>query len=172
MRNTPAIIIHAGGLAHEQPPDGHGARFSLGQQQGTPIALSPRYHTGKRRRFWQQQGTPVALSPRKRDFHGGIGVGRIQPIPLQEVVPLAPEPRPQPIPLQFRAGSKGPALIHFLTKRCSLDSPLGDPTGRPRTALVPLPGTRDNETHAHKHRLSSAGYNTPELVGYQEVCIS
>ena len=127
LRNMPAIIIHAGGLAHEQPSDGHGARFSLGQQQGTPIALSPRYHTGKRRRFWQQQGTPVALSPRKRDFHGGIGVGRIQPIPLQEVVPLAPEPRPQPIPLQFRAGSKGPALIHFLTKRCMFGQPFGRP---------------------------------------------
>ena len=72
MRNTPAIIIHVRGLAHEQPPDGHGARFSLGQQRGTPIALSPRYHTGKRRRFWQQQGTPVALSSRKRDFLGDI----------------------------------------------------------------------------------------------------
>ena len=54
----PAIIIHVGSFAYEQPPDEHGVRFSLGQQQGTPIALSPR----------------------KRDFHGSIGVGRIQPV--------------------------------------------------------------------------------------------
>ncbi len=40
MRNTPAIIIHVRGLAHEQPPDGDGMRFSLGQRQKTPIPLA------------------------------------------------------------------------------------------------------------------------------------
>ena len=39
-------------------------------------------------------------------------------------------------PLQFRAGSKGPALIHFLTKRYMFGRPFGRPD-RPRAALVP-----------------------------------
>ena len=30
-------------------------------------------------------------------------------------------------PLQFRAGSNGPALIHFLTKRCMFGQPFGRP---------------------------------------------
>ena len=148
LRDTPAIIIHIGSLAYEQPPDGHGARFSLGQQQGTPIALSSR----------------------KQDFLGDIGVGRIQPVPLQEVVPSAPEPRPQPIPLQFRAGSKGPTLIHFLTKRCMFGQPFGRPDRPP--ARGPCAPARDTEQRnaAHKRRLSLAGYNAPEIASQQEVC--
>lgn len=91
MRNTPAIIIHAGGLAHEQPPDGHGVRFSLGSNRGRP-SPSLRYRTGKRRHFWQQQGMPIALSPRKQGFLGDIGVGRIQPAPAKETggCPIGP----------------------------------------------------------------------------------
>ena len=40
-------------------------------------------------------------------------------------------------PLQFRAGSKGPALIHFLTKRCMFGQPFGRPDRPPAHGPAP-----------------------------------
>ena len=56
----------------------------------------------------------------------------------------APEVNAKWATLQFRAGSKGPALIHFLTKRCMFGRPFGRPDRPPARGpcALPLPKAR------------------------------
>ena len=73
---------------------------------------------------------PPSEGPHEREYGAGA-------LPHALEVDLAVATGAHRPPITVGTGSKGPVPIHFLTKRCMFGGPLGDPTGRPRTALLP-----------------------------------
>ena len=75
-------------------------------------------------------------------------------------------------PLQFRAGSKGPALIHFLTKRRMFGQPFGRPDRPPAhgPAARPMPSSPDTYTAlrpARRFGPQSRAFSRPPSRGRQ-----
>ena len=76
-------------------------------------------------------------------------------------------------PLQFRAGSNGPAFIHFLAKRCMFGQPFGRPDRPPAHGPArprPMPSDPDTYTAlrpARRFGLQSRAFSRPPSRGRQ-----